>query len=140
MTVMLGVVIAVVLLGPFVSTISENSGTQAVTNESVTATTGEYVDVDGYDVDGSTVVVYGYNDSSGSFEQAVEGTDYEFNDGPGEVKALNGSTLIDDGEEIKVTYDYAATSGTVTTILDLLPLLVGVLILGTVGKYVQDEM
>lgn len=137
---MLGVVIAVVLLGPFVSTVNSNVGTQAVTNESVTASTGEFVELDGYDLVGSSVVVYGYNDSTGSFEQATEGTDYEINTGPGDVQALSGSSLIDDGEEVKVTYDFEATSGTTTTILNLLPLLVGVLILGTVGMYVQDSL
>lgn len=140
MTVMLGVVIAVVLLGPFVTTVNDNSGTQSLTNESITASTGEYVELDGYDVVGSSVVVYGYNDSSGSFETATEGTDYEIDLSAGDVQALNDSSLIDDGEEVKVTYDYEATSGTVTTVLQLLPLLVGVLILGTVGMYVQDSL
>jgi len=140
MTVMLGVVLAVVLLGPFVTTVNDYSGSQAITNESVTAETGEYVELDGYDVQSGTVTVYGYNDSSGSYEQASEGTDYEIDLAGGEVKALNGSSLIDDGETMKVTYDYQATSGTVTTVLDLLPLLVGVLILGTVGTYLQNEM
>ncbi|WP_435125396.1 hypothetical protein [Halobaculum sp. D14] len=140
LTVMLGVVIAVVLLGPFVTTINGNVGTQTVTNETVTADVGSYVDVTGYNVVSGSATVYGYNDTSGSFEVAAAGTDYELDEGAGSVKALNGSTLINDGETMKVSYDYQATSGTTTTVLNLLPLLVGVLILGTVGMKVQKEL
>jgi len=38
----------------------------------------------------------------------------------GAIKALESGS-IEDGAELKVTYDYAATDSTTTTILDLIP-------------------
>jgi hypothetical protein len=136
---MVGVLIASVLFLPLVTTVNGNTGTQSVTNETVTVSTDEYTDLDGYDIDESSVVVYGYNDTSDSYEQAASG-DYDLNPEPGEIKANSSSTLIDDGEDVKVSYDYQATGGLATTVLVLVPLFGAVAIVGVLGQEIQGMM
>jgi hypothetical protein len=138
--VALAVAIAAILLGPVVTTVNGQTGTQEVTNETVTAETGEWVNLDGYNVVESSVTVYGYNDSDDSYEEAIEGTDYELDADAGEIKALNSSSLIEDGEDIKVTYDYEATDAMTETIIGYGPTFLGLLLLTTVGMKVQKEL
>lgn len=134
LAVIIAITVAAVLLGPFVTTVNDNTGTQSVNNETVTMSTSEYVDLDGYKLDSSTVVVYGYNETSGNYEQATEGDDYSINTEPGEIKANSSSTLIDDGEDAKVTYDYAATGSTTTLVAGFLSTLFATLLLAVMGN------
>lgn len=138
--VALAVAIAAILLGPVVTTVNGQTGTQTTTNETATADTGNFVDLDGYNLVDGTVTVYGYNETSDSYETATEGSDYELDLSSGEIKALSGSSLIDDGEEIKVTYDYEATDGMTSTIIGYGPVFLGLLLLTTVGMKVQQEL
>jgi len=116
-------VIGVVLFNPFVSIVDGNSGVQAVGNESVTADHDSYVELDGYDlVDGSVTV------DNGSGTTYSEGTDYELNQSAGSIHALGGGN-ISDGQTIEVSYEYQSTDGTTSTIIDLLPLFLVLLIL-----------
>lgn len=138
--VALAVAIAAILLGPVVTTVNGQTGVQTVTNETVSADTGNWVDTDGYQFVDGTVTVYGYNDSADSYEEATEGTDYELDLAAGEIKALEGSSLIDDGETVKITYDYEATDGMTSTIIGYGPVFLGLLLLTTVGMKVQQEL
>lgn len=136
----LAAVIAMIFMSPIVGAVNENTGTQSVTNESITADVGNFTELQGYDIDSGTVTVYGYNESSSSFETASAGTDYEINLGPGELKALSGSSLIDDGEEVKVTYDYQASGSIATTVVGFIPVMIATLVIFVLGQGLQREM
>lgn len=131
--------IGVIMLGPIVDTVNGNTGTQSVTNETVTADYNNSFDLTGYQIDASSVTVYGYNDTSSSYETAPSG-DYSVNTGPGTIEFNNSSTLIQDGEDVKVTYDYQSTNETTTLVLGFLPVGVGVLIFAVVAQRVQGVM
>jgi len=136
----LAAVIGIIFLEPVVGAVNDNTGQQSVTNESITADVGNWVELQGFDVVDGSETVYGFNDSSGSFEVATEGSDYEINNSDGALKALSGSSLIDDGEEVKVSYDYQATSGVTTTVAGFIPVMLGTLILFVVAQGVQREI
>lgn len=131
-SVAITLVVVAALFGPFVSAVSDNTGTQSVTNETVTASTGDYVNLDGFDIEGTSVVVYNASD-----DVMTEGTDYEVNTDNGSVLALSGGD-IGDGTDIKVSYDYAQTSDVATTVADLIPLILLVVVLGTVAFAVKN--
>jgi len=139
LTFALAAVIGMIFLSPVVDAVNTNTGVQSV-NENVTADTGSYVELTGYDIDESSVVVEGFNDTSGSYEQASEGTDYELNTSDGSLKALSGSSLIDDGENVIVKYDYQASGGLTTTVVGFIPVMMGTLLLWTVSRGVMKEM
>lgn len=139
-SVALALAIASILLGPIVTAVSSNTGTQTVTNETVTANVGNYTDLDGFKLVQGSATVYGYNQTSGSYEVATAGTDYELDTKAGRLKALSGSSLIDDGETVKVSYDYEATTGTTTKIIQYGPTFVVLLMLTTVGAKVTESL
>lgn len=122
--------IAMTLFTPVLDTVNANTGTQSVTNETVVAQHNTYVDLDGYEVDKNSETVYWYNETSSSYETATEGTDYNFNYSAGSIEAIS-SGAIEDGEEIKVSYDYQATDGTTATIANLVPTFMALLVVGT---------
>lgn len=143
-TVLVGVILAVVtgmiFMPAVVDAVDTSTGTQTVTNETVSAQYDEGVDLDGYQVESGTVTVYGYNDSSASYETATEGTDYEVKLEPGELKVLNGSTLIEDGEDVKVSYDYEASGATTTLVVGFVPLMIGVLLFTHVARKTDNML
>lgn len=118
--------------------IGQSTGTQTVTNESVVAQYNESVDLDGYDLVSGTVTVYGFNDSTSSYEVATEGTDYSVDLGPGTFKANHTSTLIQDGETAKVSYDYVAADTLTTFIVGFIPVLMGVLAFVVVAQPIMQ--
>lgn len=137
--VMIALTVAAVLLNPIAGVVNDNSGDQDVVNESVTAQHDEYVDLDGYDIETDSETVYYTNNTSGNWEAATRGTDYEMNYSAGSVQALSSGD-IEDGEELKVSYTYAATDGTTTTVVSMVPLFVALLILGVIASRVQDGL
>lgn len=138
--VALAVTIAAILLGPIVTAVNDNTGVQTVENETVTADIGNYTSLDGWQIDESSEVVYGYNDTSASYEQLTEGTDYEMDYEAGQIKALSGSTIVDDGEDMKVTYDYQSTDDMTTTIIGYGPTFLALLLLTVVGARVTESL
>lgn len=135
----IAVTIAALLFAPIADSVSSNSGTQTVTNETVTADLDNYVDLSGYAISSSSETVYGYNDSSSAWE-TVPGGDYQMNYGPGEINVSSSSSIVQDGETIRVSYDYSATNSTSTTVLNLIPLLMALLILGILALKAQEMM
>lgn len=131
--------VAAVFITPISNVVSDSTGTQSVTNTSATADIGNWSDdLEGYDVESGTTTVYWYNSSSSSNETLTEGTDYEFDYDDARVKILAGNTHgISDGDQLYVSYDYAATSGATSTVANLVPLFVVLLILVTIGKEVE---
>lgn len=136
--VVVALVVGMLFLQPVITAAESNTGAQTVTNESVTADTGAYVALDGYNIDESSETVWGYNDSSGSYEQAVKGTDYAIDYDGGDLKALNGSGLIQDGENLKVSYDYQASGQTTSLVAGFVPVMFVLLLFVTVAMRVTD--
>jgi hypothetical protein len=138
----IGVVVAAIIGVLFLPVVSDavgsSTGSQDVTNETVTGQHGEWVELGGYDIDENSETVWGYNDTSGSYEQAIEGTDYDIRYSEGEIQANSSSTLIDDGEQIKVSYTYQATGSTTTLVAGFVPLMIGLLVFVSVAMKVRD--
>lgn len=136
---MLAVVIAMTLFLPISNAVSNHSGVEAVGNESLSADPGSYQDVDGYDVDESTLEVEWYNSTSGNYETLTEGTDYEFRYTPGEIK-VDTSSDVSEGDELLLTYEYQKTDPTTTTVITLVPLMMGVLVIGIMGRRISEAV
>lgn len=136
----LAAVFGMIFLGPVIQAVGSNTGTQSETNETVAANVGQFVDLGGYDIETDSETVWAYNDTSGSYEQATKGTDYEIAYNNGSVKALSGSSLIEDGEDIKVSYTYQASGGLTTTVVGFIPVMLGTLVLYVISRGVMKEM
>jgi len=136
----LAAVIGVIFLGPVANAADTNTGTQTVTNETVAAQTDEYVDLGGYNIVDGSETVYGYNDTSASYEVASAGSDYDLKNGPGEIKANSSSSLIEDGEDIKVSYDYEASSDITATVVGFIPVMLGTLVFAKIAMGVNRQM
>lgn len=136
----LTVVIGMVFFPAITSAVDGATGTQSVENETVTAQEDEWVDLEGYKLDSGTVTVYGHNESDDSYETATEGDDYEIRLDSGELQALNDSTLIDDGETVKVSYDYQASDATTTLVVGFVPVMVAVLLFWVIAQRAMDMM
>lgn len=132
--------IAMIFLSPVVTAVNDSTGTQSVTNETITADVGNAVDLAGFNIVDGSVTVYEFNDTSGSFEVATEGTDYNISLEPGELTALASSDNIEDGEDVKVTYDYEAAGSITTTVVGFVPVMIGAVVLFMLGQGVQREM
>ncbi|MCG1002869.1 MULTISPECIES: hypothetical protein [Halobacterium] len=140
-TIVVAVTVAVIVgflfLQPVMTAAQDNTGEQNITNETVVAESGEYVDLDGYSVNTGSETVYAQN-SSGDYVEATSGTDYEINYDRGELQALNSSTLIQDGEELRVSYTYQASGGTTALIAGFIPVMFVLLLFVTVAMKVTD--
>jgi hypothetical protein len=139
-TLVVGAVIAVAVLNPLITTANDNTGSQDVVNESVTASVGEYVELQGYAVDSGSETVYGFNDSEGDYEVASSPGDYRMNYSAGEIWVNSSSTLIEDGEEMKVSYTYQASGSTTETVVTLAPLLVALIVLVAFTDQIQEML
>ncbi|RDZ99789.1 hypothetical protein DEQ92_20805 [Haloferax sp. Atlit-6N] len=134
----LAAAVGVIGLSVAAPVVNSSTGTVSQTNETVTASTGDVESLRGYNIDAASVVVYGYNDTSGSYETTTEYTLYE---DPGDIEFdIQNSTLIDDGEDVKVTYDYQATSGITSLVAGYLPLGIALMVLVTVASRVEELM
>lgn len=139
MAVIIAVTIAATLFAPVANAVTDNSGSVSITNETVTAQYGQYVDLEGYDIDDGSETVW-MQEGDGSYTQGTETTDYEMANANGSVQALSGSSTIDDGETIKVSYTYQATSSQAETVLVIIPLMMGVLMLGVMAGKIMGMM
>lgn len=132
--------VGVIMIGPVSSVVSDNTGTTAVTNETIYADYNESADLRGYNIDENSETVWGYNDTSGAYEKATSGTDYTMNYDAGSIDIESSSSLIDDGEEVKVSYDYQASDPLTTLVVGFIPLAVGLLIFVGVAQRVTEAL
>lgn len=137
--VLIAALLAVVLLGPIATVVSENTGETDVQNESWVATVGETEDLDGYNVVSGSETVERYNTTSGSWETLSSGTDYEISYEPGEVTILSGGA-VSDGDDVRASYSYEATDSMTTTVVTLVPLLLALLVLVVLAKPIMEAM
>lgn len=137
--VVIALAIGATLFVPMNTAVTETSGTQDVTNESVTASLDSYVELDGYNIDQNSETVRWFNSTSDSYETLSEGTDYEIRYQSGEL-SVSSSSPVSDGDEVLVSYAYQPTDGTTSLVLEMLPVLVAVLLLGIAGIKAMEMM
>lgn len=123
----IAVTVVALLFGPITGAVNTSSGLQTVNNETVTAEYDVHVDLEGYDIETGTVDVYAVN-NTGVWKEVPE-NEYEIDYQPGTILVYSNSTTIMDGDTIRVTYDYQATSETTATVVGQVPLLVALLML-----------
>lgn len=136
---LVAVTIAATLFIPINDAISNSSGEVVVDDETVTADVGNAVALDGYSIIDGSETVERYNSTSDSYETVSSGTDYEIDNNQGTITALEGGA-INDGDELRVSYEYEATDGTTSTVMGLIPMMLGLLILVTLAKPIMDSM
>lgn len=140
LAMVVAVIVGMVFFVPAQTAVTDNTGSQDVTNETVSANVGSYVDLGGYDIDSGSETVYAYNDTGGYYETASSGTDYEMAYSNGSIKALSSSTHIDDGEDVKVSYTYQASNSATTTVVGFIPVMLGTLIFFVIANGVRKEL
>lgn len=126
--------VGVIMIGPVVGVVNQNTGDTSITNETVTADYNETADLQGYNIDPATETVYGLNDTSGQYEVASEPGDYTLLEDPGELEFNSSSTLIQEGEQVKVSYTYQASDDLTTLVIGFVPLAIGLLIFVVVAQ------
>jgi type II secretory pathway pseudopilin PulG len=134
---LIAVTVAGAMLPAVFSSLSDNSGTVQVENETLTASLNESNDLRGYNVDSGTVVVE-YDTGSG-YQTATQGTDYTVDRDGGAITPL-GNGNISAGDPLRVDYTYQATSGSTTTIVQLIPLFVALIIMVAMYAKMQEMM
>lgn len=134
----LAAVVGIVAFQPLLGAVNQNSGSQDITNETITASSGEYVPLSGYDIFEDSEIVRVYNESSDSYEQVAEGSDYEMRYGAGSLKALESSSSISTGDTLKVSYRYQASDGFTETIIGYIPVVFAVVLLFVVFRGVKE--
>jgi hypothetical protein len=135
----LAAVFGLIFLQPVVGAVNDNTGQQSVTNETVTADLDSYVDLGGYDVDEGSVTVYGFNDTSSSYETVAD-ADYDVREPEGELRVNSSASVVQDGETVKVSYDYQASDGVATTVIQFVPVIMATLVLFVLSQGVQRGM
>lgn len=126
-TLVVALVIGAALLSPVVGVVTDNVGEVTVDEEEFTdVDVGEWYDLDGTNlVEDSETVEY---DSGEGWTEASSGTDYEMNYDNGSVQFLEGGD-ISAGDDVRVSYDYEATDGMTTSIIELIPLFIALFLL-----------
>lgn len=132
--------VGVILLGIVAPVVADHTGEQSVTNETVNADYNNSVDLQGYDITKGTVTVYGFNDTSDKYEVASDPGDYDIKYAPGEITFNSSSSLIQDGEEVKVTYDYTAAGPTASLVIGFIPVALALIIFTGVARAVEGVM
>lgn len=134
----IAITIGAVFLAPVADVVSSNSGTQTVTNGTVT-TSLDYnttYELDGYEIVSDSETIERYNTTSGDWETLTKGTDYEIDNAAAELNVID-TLATDAGDEIRASYDWQATDGTTAAIVDLIPLLMALLLLVPLANRVK---
>jgi len=140
---MTGLVVAItigaVFFVPVADVIDGSTGEVQAENETVTTNvsfseTYELSD-DNITAGSETIEVY----DGSSWVTLTAGTDYALNDAEGTIQ-FSDTTDVSAGDEIRASFAYQATSGLVTSIADLLPVFLGLLLLVPMANKIQEEM
>jgi hypothetical protein len=131
-SVVIAATVVMVLFNPVAALVDSTTGTTSVANEEVTVANDSFFQLDGYNIQEDSETVQ-YKNATGTWVNATEGTDYEMKYSEGSIKALPDGS-IEDGETVRVWYDYEPTDGATTTVLTMVPLFMALLVLGTFGE------
>jgi hypothetical protein len=141
---MTGLVVAItigaVFFVPVVDVIDGSTGEVQVENETVTtnASFSETYELSGDNITAGSETIEVVN-SDGTFTTLTAGTDYALNEAEGTLQ-FSDTTDVSAGDEIRASFSYQATSGIVTSIADLLPVFLGLLLLVPMANKIQEEM
>lgn len=138
---MIALTIGAVMLVPVVDIVDSNNGEVDVENETVTtnASYTETYDLQGFNIVNGSETVERYDSGTDSWNTLSAGTDYELNETNGSVEFLSGGN-VSEGDEVRASYTYEATTGTVSTVVGLIPLFLALLLLVPLATKVQDRM
>lgn len=138
---LLAITIGAIFFIPVVDVIDGSTGEVQIENETVTenASFDEVYELDRYDIVSDSETVERYNSSDDSWVTLTEGTDYTIDYSNSTVEFVDGGA-VSAGDEVRASYTYEATSGVVTTIADLLPLFLALLLLVPMASKIQKEM
>lgn len=126
--------ITATLLVPLNDVVTGKTGTVS-TSENVTAVDGEYVDLQGYEIQQGTLNA---TDSDGN---TIDSANYSVDYDTGRIKFnTSASTVISDGDTATVSYDYQATDSSTTTIAALVPLLAVLFMLVVIADKLREGM
>lgn len=132
-------VIALQLFSPINAAVTDNTGEIEVDNEDWSATLGEAHDLDNPNIVEDSETVEWYNETSGEWETLTQGDDYEIDYEPGEVTILETNNAgVADGDDVRASYTYEASSDTVATVVGLVPLFVVLLILVVLAEPLME--
>lgn len=131
-----GMMVGGMAVGPLNQAITQNTGVQTVTNESVAASTSTYVELEGWHVIPGTDTVYWKNPSTGSYQQ-LNLSDYSIKTEAGTIKA-NASSGVSDGDTLLVNYQYRATDQMATRVAGLIVELFVAMMIWFPAMYVMD--
>jgi len=136
---LLAVTIGAIFFVPVVDVLDSSTGQVEVENDTVTTDMNTSV---AYDLQGLSVVqdseTVEVNDD-GSWTTLTAGTDYTINNEAGDIQ-FSDTTAVSTGDEVRASYTYQATEGIVTSIADLLPLFLALLLLVPLANKVQSEV
>jgi hypothetical protein len=135
--VMVAATIVATLFSPMLGIVASSSGTQTVDNTTFTADIGDPVELPGYDVTEGTLTVEWYNSTSGSYEQ-VDDSYWNFSYPRAELTVENG-TKISQGDDMRASYDYQATDGTTTNIVEMVPMFMALTLMGMLGNEISKR-
>jgi len=136
---LLAVTIGAIFFVPVVDVLDSSTGQVEVQNDTVTTdvNTSAVYELQGLSViDGSETVEVNDN---GSWTTLTAGTDYAIDAQAGEIQ-FSDTTDVSAGDEVRASYTYQATEGIVTSIADLLPLFLALLLLVPLANKVQSEV
>ena len=127
--VMIAATVVLTLFTPISGIIDDTTSVTQIQDEEVVASNSSFVQLDGYKIHQDSDLVQ-YKNATSVWVNASEGTDYEMDYEDGAIKALvNGS--IEDGETIRVSYDYKKADGATATILLMVPLFMALVVMVT---------
>lgn len=135
------ITIGAVFLAPVSNIVTSNSGAQTVDDSTVTQSLdyNQTYELEGYQIDTNSETIERYSTSTDSWETLTKGTDYEIDYAAAELD-VSDTSATDAGDELRASYDWEATDGTTSTIIELVPLLMALLLLAPLANRVQDGM
>lgn len=136
---LLAVTIGAIFFVPVVDVLDSSTGEVEIENETVTTNTSfdQTYELRGDNVTAGSETIE-VNDG-GTWTTLTAGTDYALNEGEGTIQFQDG-TALSSGDEVRASYAYQATSGIVTSIANLLPLFLALLLLVPLANKVQQEV
>lgn len=135
---MFAVVFAAVLIAPIADVTADLSSQHTVSNETFSAETDTWVNLDQSSIVGDSETIEWFNSSSSSWE-TLSSSEYAMDYDAGEVNVSSGGD-VSPGDNMRASYDYQTVTGMTATVMNFIPLLVVVLILGVLGSYVARSV
>jgi len=138
---LLAVTIGAIFFAPVVDVLDSSTGEVEIENETVTtnASFDQTYELRGDNITADSETIEVYNATGDSWTTLTAGTDYTLNEDTGTIQ-FSDTTDVSAGDEIRASYLYQATSGIVTSVANLLPVFLALLLLVPLANKVQEEV